>query len=464
MLEHLEEKWPEILDFFKYEYDIADVSFNSWILPLEVKSFENGLVTLVYNSEIGKPGLNFINKKYFSLLKITIEEIIEQEIELQIVLPNNESNNEDNNEDSKLTSVVSEDISLENRIIESNLNKKYTFDSFVVGSNNNIAQVTALAVAESPGEIYNPLFIYGGVGLGKTHLIQSIGNFALKNNPDIKVLYTTSESFTNEVIDLLARNETKQEEIIQFRNKYRSVDILLIDDIQFIIGKERTQEELFNIFNDLFMKHKHIVITSDRKPKDMEGLTDRLINRFEQGLTVDIQNPDYETRMAILKKKAELAGYGDIEEVVLQYIANHFVSNVRELEGSLTRVITFSKISHSPITIDFAADVLKDIVSPNQANKITCDYIINIVADHLGVSSADICSKKKIKEVAYARQVCMYLCRVFTDEKLETIASILKKKNHATVSYGYDKIKAEIEVDPDKKEMIDTLKKKIDPN
>ena len=385
-----------------------------------------------------------------------------QELELQIILPN-ETVSKIEDESSKISSVSQEDISLENRILDANLNKKYTFDSFVVGSNNNIAQVTSLAVAESPGDVYNPLFIYGGVGLGKTHLIQSIGNFVLKNNPSAKVLYTTSESFTNEVIDLLRKKKTNQEEIIEFRKKYRSVDVLLIDDIQFISGRDRTQEEIFNIFNDLFMKHKQIVLTSDKKPKDMEGIAERLISRFEQGLTVDIQNPDYETRMAILKKKAETSGY-NIDEGVLQYIANHFVSNVRELEGSLTRVITFSKISHSPITVDFAAGVLQELVAPNQENAITCEYIINIVADHFQISPTDICSKKKSREFAYPRQICMYLCRVFTDEKLETIGAALKKTNHATVSYGYDKIKSEIETDSKTRDLIDVLKKKINPN
>ena len=385
-----------------------------------------------------------------------------QELELQIILPN-ETVSKIEDESSKISSVSQEDISLENRILDANLNKKYTFDSFVVGSNNNIAQVTSLAVAESPGDVYNPLFIYGGVGLGKTHLIQSIGNFVLKNNPSAKVLYTTSESFTNEVIDLLRKKKTNQEEIIEFRKKYRSVDVLLIDDIQFISGRDRTQEEIFNIFNDLFMKHKQIVLTSDKKPKDMEGIAERLISRFEQGLTVDIQNPDYETRMAILKKKAETSGY-NIDEGVLQYIANHFVSNVRELEGSLTRVITFSKISHSPITVDFASGVLQELVAPNQENAITCEYIINIVADHFQISPTDICSKKKSREFAYPRQICMYLCRVFTDEKLETIGAALKKTNHATVSYGYDKIKSEIETDSKTRDLIDVLKKKINPN
>ena len=462
MLDDLKEKWPEILDFFKQEYDIADVSFKTWILPLEVESFENNMITVVFRGESGKTGLQYINKKYLALLKISIEETLNQELELQIILPN-ETVSKIEDESSKISSVSQEDISLENRILDANLNKKYTFDSFVVGSNNNIAQVTSLAVAESPGDVYNPLFIYGGVGLGKTHLIQSIGNFVLKNNPSAKVLYTTSESFTNEVIDLLRKKKTNQEEIIEFRKKYRSVDVLLIDDIQFISGRDRTQEEIFNIFNDLFMKHKQIVLTSDKKPKDMEGIAERLISRFEQGLTVDIQNPDYETRMAILKKKAETSGY-NIDEGVLQYIANHFVSNVRELEGSLTRVITFSKISHSPITVDFASGVLQELVAPNQENAITCEYIINIVADHFQISPTDICSKKKSREFAYPRQICMYLCRVFTDEKLETIGAALKKTNHATVSYGYDKIKSEIETDSKTRDLIDVLKKKINPN
>ena len=417
---------------------------------------------MVFPGESGKTGLQYINKKYLALLKISIEETLNQELELQIILPN-ETVSKIEDESSKISSVSQEDISLENRILDANLNKKYTFDSFVVGSNNNIAQVTSLAVAESPGDVYNPLFIYGGVGLGKTHLIQSIGNFVLKNNPSAKVLYTTSESFTNEVIDLLRKKKTNQEEIIEFRKKYRSVDVLLIDDIQFISGRDRTQEEIFNIFNDLFMKHKQIVLTSDKKPKDMEGIAERLISRFEQGLTVDIQNPDYETRMAILKKKAETSGY-NIDEGVLQYIANHFVSNVRELEGSLTRVITFSKISHSPITVDFASGVLQELVAPNQENAITCEYIINIVADHFQISPTDICSKKKSREFAYPRQICMYLCRVFTDEKLETIGAALKKTNHATVSYGYDKIKSEIETDSKTRDLIDVLKKKINPN
>lgn len=461
MLEKIKEKWPEILDFLKQEFELTDVSFKTWILPLKIKSYDNDVLTLVFSGDTKMSGLLYVNKKYHSLLKIAIEETINQEIGLEITLPNDEELDEE-----FIDSFASQEkISLENRIQEANLDKKYTFDSFVVGSNNDIAQVTSLAAAESPGEIYNPLFIYGGVGLGKTHLIQSIGNFVLANNADAKVLYTTSENFTNEVIDLLGnkKNKTSQEDIIEFRQKYRNVDVLLIDDIQFISNKDRTQEEIFNIYNDLFMKHKQIVFTSDRKPKDMEGIEDRLINRFEQGLTVDIHNPDYETRMAILKEKAKSLGY-TLDESVLQFIANNFTANVRELEGSLTRVISFSKIERTEITLDFAKDALKDLISPNQEEKITCENIIDMVAEQYQISVSDICSTKKSKEFTVPRQICMYLCRVYTEDTLDQIALLLKKDNHATVSYGYNKIKKDMEKDMALKSSIEILKKKISPN
>ena len=462
MLDVLNEKWPDILDFFKNEFGISDISFKTWILPLKLKSIENDNVVLIFPGESGNTGLQYIKKKYLAFLKIAISETLNQDVELQIILP--EDSKETENHASDISSISMEQLSLEQRIQESNLDKKYTFDTFVVGSNNDIAQVTSLAVAESPGEIYNPLFIYGGVGLGKTHLIQSIGNFILSNNPSAKVLYTTSESFTNEVVDLLGnkKHKTPQEDIIEFRQKYRNVDVLLIDDIQFISNKERTQEEIFNIYNDLFLKHKQIVFTSDKKPKDMEGIEERLISRFAQGLTVDIQNPDYETRMAILKDKAAVLSY-TLDENVLQYIANHFTSNVRELEGSLTRVISFSKIERREISIDFAKDVLKDLVSPNQEEKITCENIIDIVADHYQISVSDICSSKKSREFTIPRQVCMYLCRVYTDYSLEAIADVLKKDNHATISYGYNKIKKDMETDDSIKNTIEILKKKLNP-
>ena len=282
MIDILQQKWPEILDFFKQEYDIQDISFKTFILPLKVKSFENNVVTLVFTGRSGSASLQYINKKYFDFLQISISVVLVEDIELQIVLPGDD----EEKKVSSIPAVNDEDLVLEKRIHEAHLDSKYTFDSFVVG-NNAAAQVTSLAVADSPGEVYNPLFIYGGVGLGKTHLLQSIGNYILKQDKKAKVLYTDTESFTNEVIDLLRAKQTSQEEIIEFRNKYRNVDVLLIDDIQFISKKDRTQEEIFNIFNNLFLKHKQIVITSDRRPEEIEDIADRLKSRFQQGLTVE---------------------------------------------------------------------------------------------------------------------------------------------------------------------------------
>lgn len=456
MYNDLLDRWPEILDTFKHEYDISDVSFKTWIQPLELKSYKDNIITIIYPGQTENMGLKYIKKKYYIPLKVTIEESLGLETEVNIVLPDDASVSEGEEDYSIAASTLSQ------RISDANLNSKYTFDTFVVGSNNNIAQATSLAVAESPGEIYNPLFIYGGVGLGKTHLMHSIGNFVLDHNPDSKVLYTTCESFTNELIKILRNISGNQQEMVDFRAKYRNVDVLLIDDIQFINGKDRTQEEFFHTFQDLYMHKKAIVITSDRKPKDIGDLEDRLINRFESGLTVDIQSPDYETRMAILRKKAELEHY-DISDEVLQYISDNVLSNIRELEGSLTKIIAFSKISHQPIDLAFAQDVLKDYISPELSDIVTCKRILEIVADHFGVSTSDIASKKKSQEFAYPRQICMYLCRTLTDETLETIGVSLHKKNHATVLHGVDKIKAEIEENPSTKATIDVLIKKISP-
>lgn len=469
MLNIVKEKWPEILDFFQKEYDIQYITFQTFILPLNVHSYKDGLVKLVFTGQSGSNGLQYITKKYSDFLKISISVVIGENVELKIILPEDAELDEENLNDND-ASTISEDILLDKRIQEAHLDKKYTFDSFVVG-NNAVAHATSLAVADSPGEAHNPLFIYGGVGLGKTHLMQSIGNFVLKSDSNSKVLYTTTESFTNEIVDLLGKPNKNQDEIIEFRKKYRNVDVLLIDDIQFISGKDRTQEELFNIFNELFLKHKQIVFTSDRKPNEIEDIADRLTTRFQQGLTVDIQSPDYETRMAILKKHALSKGIKvtddkeDIENAnileALDYIATNFSSNVRELEGSLNNIIAFSKVNRVPITKEFALETLK---VDNSEEKITCQTIINTVAEHFQISASDICSTKRSSDVAFPRQICMYLCRIYTDEKLETIAKYLKKKNHATISYGYNEIKKAIENDPSTKNTIDVLKKKINPN
>jgi chromosomal replication initiator protein len=338
------------------------------------------------------------------------------------------------------------------------LNARYTFDTFVVGGNNEFARAAALAVAENPGEIYNPLFIYGGVGLGKTHLMHSIAHFVLNQNPDTKVLYVTSEKFTNELIDAIQKKTTTQ-----FREKYRSIDILLIDDIQFIIGKESTQEEFFHTFNTLHESKKQIIISSDRPPKEMLTLEDRLRSRFEHGLMADIQPPDYETRMAILKKKEELDGY-KIDEEVLRYIADNIKSNIRELEGAVTKIVAFSRLKKRELNIQLAEEALKDIISPNEKKVITPELIVEVVSEHYNITPSDIYSKDKSRNVSYPRQIVMYLCRRLTDLSVTEIGKTLGNRDHSTVLHGFDKVNNDIKKDSSLHNTIDVLIKKINPD
>ena len=341
-----------------------------------------------------------------------------------------------------------------------NLNPKYTFDTFVVGSNNNLAHAAALAVAESPGEIYNPLFIYGGVGLGKTHLMHAIAHFILKNNPSAKILYVSSETFTNELIDAI-RNKNNIT-TTEFREKYRNNDVLLIDDIQFIIGKESTQEEFFHTFNTLYESKKQIIISSDKPPKEIETLEERLRSRFEWGLTVDIQSPDYETRMAILRKKEEMEGY-NIDNEVIKYIATNIKSNIRELEGALTKIVALSRLNKCDITLGLAEEALKDIISPNAQREVTPNLIIQVVSDHFGITPLDISSQKRTKEIVYPRQIVMYLCRNMTETPLQSIGRILGGRDHTTIIHGSEKIAADMNKDENLKNTIEILKKKINP-
>ena len=335
MLETLTSNWDHILELLKTEYDINEIAINTWLSPLSVYSVDGNNLTLAYDDNSMK--LNYVINKYKDFIKMAINDVVEKEFNITICsLQSLKENNSNSTSDINNTSLV-----YEQKLSYSNINQKYTFDSFIVGSNNNIAQAASLAVAESPGEIYNPLFIYGGAGLGKTHLMHAIGNYIIANNPDKKVLYASSEEFTNELVSIIRNDNQNQSAINDFREKYRSVDVLLIDDIQFIIGKERTQEEFFHTFNTLFLAKKQIVISSDKPPKDMELLEERLSSRFSNGLTVDIQKPDYETRLAILNKKAEIEHY-DIPKEVFNYIVENITSNIRDLEGALTKIVAFS--------------------------------------------------------------------------------------------------------------------------
>ena len=460
MIDILQKKWPEILDFFKQEYDIQDISFKTFILPLKVKSFENNVVTLVFTGRSGSASLQYINKKYFDFLQISISVVLEEDIELQIVLPGDD----EEKKVSSIPAVNDEDLVLEKRIHEAHLDSKYTFDSFVVG-NNAAAQVTSLAVADSPGEVYNPLFIYGGVGLGKTHLLQSIGNYILKQDKKAKVLYTDTESFTNEVIDLLRAKQTSQEEIIEFRNKYRNVDVLLIDDIQFIEGKEATQLEFFHTFNHLHGLGKQIIISSDKHPSTMTTLEERLRSRFEMGLTVDIKTPTYETRMAILRKKVIEENIA-IDDSILDYIASNIISNIRELQGAINKVISFSNLCGKEVTMELAKEALSDMINPNMKRQITIDYITETVADHFGITVKDLMSTKRNSNIAFPRHICMYLCRQLTSSPLAEIGNKLGNRHHSTILHGIEIIEKKLN-DPDNNEdlikTLDVLNKKIDP-
>ena len=445
------EKWDEILQIVKTEHDLSDVSFNTWLKPLTVYEVVDNVVTIIVPSE--QVGLNYISKKYKLPLQVTISEVTGMEnCDINFILP----------EDVPKKETVSQKAqSQDARCEEAHLNPKYTFDTFVVGSNNKFAQAAALAVAESPGDTYNPLFIYGGAGLGKTHLMHSIAHFIIDHDENSKVLYVTSEEFTNELIETIRNGNNSA--MTKFREKYRNIDVLLVDDIQFIIGKESTQEEFFHTFNSLHSAKKQIIISSDKPPKDMEILEERFRSRFEWGLIADITLPDYETRMAILHKKEEMDGY-DINEEVIKYIATNIKSNIRELEGAFNKIIAFAKLNKVDLTLSLAEEALKDVIYPNKPKEITPSLIINVVAEHFGVKAEDITSKKRNSEFVQPRQVVMYLCRELTDTSFTNIGKLLGKKDHTTIIHGVNKVAAEIQTNEELRNKIDIITKKINPS
>ncbi|HWI63823.1 MAG TPA: chromosomal replication initiator protein DnaA [Symbiobacteriaceae bacterium] len=322
------------------------------------------------------------------------------------------------------------------------LNPRYTFDTFVIGNSNRFAHAASLAVAEAPARAYNPLFIYGGVGLGKTHLMHAIGHFVISQNPHARVAYVSTETFTNEFINALRDNST-----LEFQNRYRHVDVLLIDDIQFLAGKERTQEEFYHTFNAIHEANKQIVISSDRPPKEIPTLEDRLRSRFEWGLICDIQAPDLETRIAILRKKARIESL-DVPDEVLSYIASNIETNIRELEGALTRVVAYSGMMRSPITYDVAIYALKDILPPNRPKQITIDTIKQVVAEHYNIRMQDFEVRNRTRSVAFPRQIAMYLSRELTDSSLPKIGEEFGGRDHTTVIHACEKIAEDARNDP----------------
>lgn len=458
-MEELKQKWDLIIQTLKEDYDITDMSFRTWIKPIQVYSVVGDKITLLIpenNNDNDGKGLSYnmrvgyIERKYLAAITLTIAEIMGREYDVTL-MSSIDKEKIDKKQKQKDTSA-----SKNNNI--QNLNPNYTFETFVIGNNNNLAHAASLAVAETPGEVYNPLFIYGGVGLGKTHLMQAIAHFIIKTKPELKVLYVTSETFTNELID-----SVKNQKNSEFREKYRNIDVLLIDDIQFIIGKESTQEEFFHTFNALYQDRKQIVISSDRPPKEMETLSERLRTRFEMGLPVDIQIPTYETKMAILNKKAELGGY-DIPYEVKDYVATHIKSSIRELEGALTKLSAFAKLSSNPITVEFAEEALKDLISPDSRREITPELIIDIVAEHFNIKSEDILSQKRSADIVYPRQIAMYLCRQMTTNTVQSLGKAFGNRDHTTILHGADKINKMVISDENTKSTIDILIKKINPS
>ena len=448
-LEIIKNKWNEILDMFREIVPMADVTYELWIAPMKPYDFVDDKLVILMNK---KEYLSIIRKRYNDSFRIAIMEVTEINTEVLII--------DEAGLDSLYKKEKEEDLSLADALKNANLNSRYTFDSFVVGSSNDLAHAACVATAELPGEQYNPLYIYGGAGLGKTHLMQSVAHFILQQNRHAKIRYVTSETFINEFVDSI-RNKNNISPA-EFRKKYRELDVLLIDDIQFLIGKEGTQEEFFHTFNALYDNRKQIIIASDKPPKDIDNLEERLRSRFEVGLIVDIQMPDVETRMAILRKKEELEGY-NIDNEVIKYVADNIKSNVRELEGALTKVVAKSRLVKQPITLELAEELLRDHITPSERKEITSELIIEVVAEHYNLKTSDLASVTKKKTIAYPRQIAMYLCRELTNVPLVTVGELLGGRDHSTVIHGCEKISTELQTNEQLKSTIESLRKKIAP-
>ena len=461
-MEEIVKKWDEILSYLKNEYAITDVSYDSWIKPLELFQIEDNKLYLTYSGDQNTMTLSYVSRKYSTPLKVTIAEITGIQFDEILVISQDNANQIKKEKNVGLINIEEAPSFDERKIGNSTINPKFTFDNFVVGRNNRFAQTAALAVAESPGEFYNPLYIYGGPGLGKTHLMQAIGNYIENQNPNTHILYVTSEEFTNEVIENMRANSNATA-MQRFRDKYRTVDVLMVDDIQFIIGKEATQEEFFHTFNALHAMGKQIVISSDKPPKDMETLDDRFKSRFDMGLMADIGYPDYETRMAILNKKIEEKNF-TLDESIRKYIAENIQSNIREIEGALNKLIAFSRLEKIDITMEIAERELQNFISPNVSREITPQLIIEVVSEHFNLTVDQMASKNRSSNVARPRQIAMYLCNTMTDSSLQAIGLLLGGRDHSTIIHGANKIGEEIEKDENTKSLVETIKKKINPN
>ena len=450
----VEEKWNEIIEHLRVEHELSHISFSTWIQPLKVYNVVDNTVYLLVDKAAS---VDYIEKKYSLPLKVCIAEITGIEYEVVFLSEDDERIEELK----KMSSASTDKRKTKTAAEKAGLNPRYTFDTFIVGNNNNFAHAASLAVAESPGEVYNPLFLYGGVGLGKTHLMHSIAHFIQTNNPSMKVLYVSSEIFTNELIEAIRNGNNMA--MSRFREKYRSMDVLLIDDVQFIIGKESTQEEFFHTFNELHVAKKQIILSSDRPPKEMETLEERIRSRFEWGLLADIGSPDYETRMAILRKKEELDGVS-LDDAILNYIALNIKSNIRELEGALNKLVAYENLVQTEITMEIAEKELQNIISPDIPLEVTPQLVVEVVAEHFGITMDQITSKSRSNDVAKPRQIAMYLCKNMTDASLETIGKAVGGRDHSTVVHGIKKVGDDISTDTSVERLVATIRKKINPH
>lgn len=445
----LKSLWEKTLNIIKGE--MSEVSFNTWIKSCEPISISSNLLKISVPNSFTQ---DILEKRYKDLVINSIEAACSRTYNIEFIMESdvNDINEKENSKIGTKSSIVVNDE------MSSTLNPKYTFNSFVIGNSNRFAHAASLAVAESPAKAYNPLFIYGGVGLGKTHLMHAIGHYVLQNNSSSKVVYVSSEKFTNELI-----NAIKDDKNEEFRNKYRNVDILLIDDIQFIAGKERTQEEFFHTFNALHDANKQIILSSDRPPKEIPTLEDRLRSRFEWGLIADIQAPDFETRMAILKKKADVENLNVANEVMV-YIATKIKANIRELEGALIRIVAYSSLTNRPITVDLATEALKDIISNKQNKSITIDIIQDVVSGYFNLRIEDLKSQRRTRNIAYPRQIAMYLSRKLTDMSLPKIGEEFGGRDHTTVIHAYEKISDGLNKDESLQHTVNDITKKLTQN
>lgn len=424
--------------------ETTKISYETWIKILEIQSADNDHIVLLTSTDFQK---NIVSSKYLDLLTNTFNYLTNKDCSVSIV-SREELETASNNSDLSDTTKIEAPINY----VTTNLNPKYTFSTFVVGNNNRFAHAAALAVAEAPASSYNPLFIYGGVGLGKTHLMHAIGNEILRNNKNSKILYVTSEAFTNELINAIKDNTNDQ-----FRNKYRGIDILLIDDIQFIAGKERIQEEFFHTFNTLYESGKQVILSSDKPPKDIPLLEDRLKSRFEWGIIADISNPDYETRLAILRKKAQIDNI-IIDDEILSAIATRIDSNIRELEGTLNKLIaTASLTSNRQITMEMAEKAINDIVS-QQEKVISATYIQETVGKYFNINPKDLKGSKRSNDITFPRQIAMYLCRNVANMSLPQIGKDFGKRDHTTVMHACNKIEKEIKNNSNTKLIVESVK------